>query len=143
MSALHSMRRRGDVESGAVSAVWMVLMLAAVWAAASLVFDGGRALAAERQANTIASGAARAAIAAEQQLLVEGLPPDEQIAREAALGHAVAAGARPADVTTVVRNNFVFVRVVIRTSSVFLAVGGINDFAMTGSNSAEIVFRQR
>ena len=59
MSALQSMRRRGDVESGAVSAVWMVLMLAAVWAAASLVFDGGRALAAERQANTIASGAAR------------------------------------------------------------------------------------
>jgi hypothetical protein len=127
--------RRDDI--GAISAVWMVLMLAAVWGGAALVFDGGRALAAERQASTVALGAARAAVSAENQLFVNGSPIDEGIATTAARDHAAAAGVDPGAVTV----DTVVVDVVLVTKSAFLALGGIDTFTMHGHASARFAFK--
>ena len=131
--------RRNDI--GAISAVWMVLMLAAVWGGAALVFDGGRALAAERQAATVALGAARAAVSAEDQLFVNGSPIDEGIAVTAARDHAAAAGVDPGAVTVRVVNDSVVVDVVLVTKSVFLALGGVDTFTMRGHASARFAFK--
>lgn len=77
------------------ASVAMVMLVVIVFAAAGLIFDGARYLAAERQASNIAEGAARAAVATADA--DTGL--HAAVARAAAVDHADRLGIAAVDVT--------------------------------------------
>lgn len=131
-------RRGGRGDAGTVGGVWIIFMIVLTFAAAGLIFDGGRALQGERYASTVAAGAARAAVAAQNLSSLSGgsLTPDPQLAEDAARGHAAAAGIVPSDVTVRVDGDTVVVTVVVRRDAVFASLLGANTFVMHGTGSA-------
>jgi hypothetical protein len=130
--------RSGRGDAGTVAGVWINLMMVLTLAAAGLVFDGGRALQGERYASTVAAGAARAAVAAQNLSSPSGgsLTPDPQLAEDAARRHAAAAGINPDDVTVHVEADTVTVTVVVRRDAVFASLLGADTFVMHGTGSA-------
>jgi hypothetical protein len=136
-------RRVVHGDDGTVSGVWLMFMLIVVMAAAGLVFDGGRALQSERYASTVASGAARAGIASQTLVALEsgwsGSPKaisNPDVARDAALRHAVAAGVPAGDVTVQVGDTEVRVTVTIRRQAVFTALAGQSEIVVRATGSA-------
>jgi Flp pilus assembly protein TadG len=125
-------RRGGD--RGAIGVALAILMVG-VLAAASLIVDGGRALAARRYAANVAEGAARAAVAAQP-----GRDVDPRLAAEAARRHAAAAGIAAADVDVEVSDGEVHVVVTARREAVFLALGGVESLTMRGEGAARATY---
>ena len=123
-----------------MSGVWMMFMLIVVFAAAGFIFDGGRAIQAERYASTVASGAARAAVAAQQ---LGAITPtggiDLAVASDAAIAHAAAAGIPATDVTVAVNGADVRVVVTVRRIAVFTALVGRSQIIATASGTARFI----
>ena len=126
------MRRddRGDL------LVSLMLLVVVVLAGAGLIVDGGRVMAARRHASNIAEGAARAAVSSTTP--VRDFQPD--IAREAAIDHAVRSGISAGDVAVVVRDGSVTVTVTERRRSVFLVLGGWESVTVRGTGTATVVY---
>jgi Flp pilus assembly protein TadG len=127
------MARHGG-DRGAIG-VALAILMTGVLAAASLVVDGGRALAARRHAANVAEGAARAALAVQP-----GREVDHRLAAEAARRHAAAAGIAAADVDVAVSDGEVHVVVTERRAAVFLALGGIENLVMRGEGAARTTY---
>ena len=99
----------------------LVLLVVIVIAGAGLIFDGARYLSAERHASNTAEGAARAAIATGSPS--EGL--DADIARQAAIDHAVALGVPAGDVTVAFpARDLVVVTITERRHATFTRLAG-------------------
>jgi Flp pilus assembly protein TadG len=128
------MARRLRGERGAIG-VALAILMTGVLAAASLVVDGGRALAARRHAANVAEGAARAAVAAQL-----GRDIDLRVAATAARRHAAAAGIAARDVAVSVSAGEVHVVVTERRTAVFLALGGVEDLTMRGQGAAQTTY---
>jgi Flp pilus assembly protein TadG len=126
-------RPRGG-DQGALG-VALAILMTGVLAAASLVVDGGRALAARRHAANVAEGAARAAVAAQL-----GRHVDPRLAAEAARRHAAAAGIAAADIDVAVYDDEVHVVVTERRAAVFAALGGVENLTMRGEGAARATY---
>jgi Flp pilus assembly protein TadG len=127
-------RPRHRSDRGAIG-VALAILLVGVLAAAALVVDGGRAMAARRHAANTAEGAARAAVAAQP-----GRDIDLALATAAARHHALAAGVPAADITVSVVDGEVRVVVTERRTAVFLALGGVDELTMRGRGAARTTF---
>jgi Flp pilus assembly protein TadG len=128
------MATRATGEHGAIG-IALAILMTGVLAAAALVVDGGRALAARRHAANTAEGAARAAVAAQL-----GRDIDSIVATEAARRHAGAAGIDTADVAVSVADGEVRVVVTERRRAVFLGIGGVEELTMRGEGAARTTF---
>jgi len=128
------MATRATGEHGAIG-IALAILMTGVLAAAALVVDGGRALAARRHAANTAEGAARAAVAAQL-----GRDIDSIVATEAARRHAGAAGIDVADVAVSVADGEVRVVVTERRRAVFLGIGGVEELTMRGEGAARTTF---
>jgi Flp pilus assembly protein TadG len=128
------MRRQRHRDRGAIG-VALAILMTGVLAAAALVVDGGRALAARRHAANTAEGAARAAVAAQL-----GREIDPRLATAAARRHALAAGVPATDVSVSVADGEVHVTVTERRTAVFLALGGVDELTMRGEGAARTTF---
>ena len=127
-------------DEGATSGVWLMFMLIVVFAAAGLIFDGGRAMQAERYASTVASGAARSAVASQQ---LARLTPtggiDIALATAAAIQHSSAAGIPASDVAVTVDGADVRVVVTVRRTAVFTALVGRSQIVSSAAGSARFI----
>ena len=110
----------------------MILYVVIILAAAGLVFDGGRLLAAKRDAANRAEGAARAGAATLSP--VAGLDPDT--ARTAALTYLDAVGIPATDATVTVTADTVIVTVTEHRPQVFFALAGQTNAAVTSTGRA-------
>ena len=122
-------RCRGD---RGLAGIASVLMIVVVLAGATLIFDGGRALVAQRQIINVAEGAARAGAAtADRYGLQQGA------ATAAAAAHVAAAGVPDSDIVAItVSPTTVTVRLVARRTGVFTSLLGNPTIVVTGSGSA-------
>ena len=118
-------------ERGEIGPV-MILYVVIILAAAGLVFDGGRLLAAKRDAANRAEAAARAAAATLSP--VAGLDPDT--ARTAAVEYLTAVGIPTSDATITVTGDQVIVTVTEHRPQVFFALAGIRNAAVTSVGRA-------
>ena len=132
------MTRRIRAEAGQVTA-FVVIVALALLLCAGLVVDGGRILAARRQAADVAAGAARAGA---QEVSVDELrtsnrqaldPGRARAAARAYLDQAGRAG------TVEVAGDAVTVRVEITTPMVILGVAGLVDRTVAGTETARSV----
>lgn len=129
---------RWDTEEGSVT-VFVVGLTLALLMVAGLVYDGGRILAARRQAHDLADNAARAAAqAVDLDALRSGAPValeplDAQVAAE---DYLVASG-HTGEVT--VTADTVEVTVTITTPMVLLQLAGIAERTVTASGEARLV----
>lgn len=134
-------RRRGAADDrGSLSIVLGVLVFVTL-AGAALVVDGGRAMAARRQASNTAEAAARMAVA--RSSLTEGF--DERRAVDLAVDHAVRSGVAPGDVEVQVRPGpggapEVVVTITARRTAVFLALGGADELTVRATGAAIAVY---
>lgn len=124
-----------DEERGAVT-VFVTILTVALLAVAGLVTDGGRILAARREAGNVAESAARAgAQAIDLRVLRQenqiALDPSEATAR--ARDYLTAAGYR-GDVQADTQH--VHVVVTIHRSTLLLGSAGVNDFTVSSSGDA-------
>jgi hypothetical protein len=102
-------------------------------AGATLIFDGGRALVAQRQIINVAEGAARAGAATADRY---GLQDGEATA--AAAAHVAAAGVPDSDVVAItVTAERVTVILQAHRAGVFTSLLGNSTFTVTGTGSAE------
>jgi hypothetical protein len=119
-----------------LTSVATVLMLVVALAGAGVVYDGGRALAARRDAINVAEGAARAGVST---ITAQGLRQDPAIA--AARDFLDAAGVPDADIVsiTVTANS---VNVVVRASrpAMFGTLIGDDEIVVYGSGEATATF---
>lgn len=127
-----------DDERGQITA-FAVAMVLTLLLCAGLVIDGGRILAARRQAGDVALGAARAGA---QEISVEPLretgrlnldPARARAAAEAFLAQAERHG------TVAVAGDAITVRVEVRTSMVILGVAGVSDRTVSRTEIARSV----
>ncbi len=125
-----------DRDRGSVS-VGLILLVVITIAGGALVFDGARYLTAERHASNTAEGAARAAVATGSP--GDGL--DADIARRAAVDHAVRLGVDPADVTvSFPARDVVVVTVTERRSATFVRFTGSADLVATATGRARLEY---
>ncbi|MBW3662722.1 MAG: hypothetical protein KY469_06455 [Actinobacteria bacterium] len=125
-------------EDGAIT-VFVVALVPAIMLVAGLVYDGGRLLAARREAHDLADNAARAAA---QEVDVDALrsartPVVEPLAAQAA-GEAYLAATGHTG-TVVVTADRVEVTVSITTSMALLQLAGISERTVTATGHARIV----
>ncbi len=107
-------------------------MIIVVLAGGTLIFDGGRALVAQRQIINVAEGAARAGVATADR---HGLQDGE--ARAAALAHVAAAGVPDSDVVAVtVSSSTVTVTLQAHRTGVFTSLLGNPTFTVRGTGTA-------
>jgi uncharacterized membrane protein len=126
-----AMRKRASDDRG-LAGIASVLLLVVVLAGATLIFDGGRALVAQRQIINVAEGAARAGAATADR---HGL--QEREARAAAAAHVASAGVPDSDVVSItVSPTTVTVSLVARRTGVFTSLLGNPTIVVTGSGSA-------
>ena len=118
-------------ERGEIGPV-MILYVVIILAAAGLVFDGGRLLAAKRDAANRAEAAARAAAATLSPNA--GLDPDT--ARTAAYQYLTAVGIPAADASITVAGDEVTVTVTEHRPQVFFALAGVTNAAVTSTGRA-------
>ena len=124
-------RDRGSVSVG------LVLMVLIAVAGAALVFDGARYLAAERHASNTAEGAARAAVATGSP--AEGL--DADLARQAAIDHALRLGVSAADVqVSFPARDVVVVTITERRSATFVRFTGSANLVATAEGRARLEY---
>lgn len=125
-------------EEGSVT-VFVVGLTLALLMAAGLVHDGGRVLAARRQAHGLADNAARAAAqAVDIDALRSGAPVAlDPLAAQAAGEDYLAITGHPGEV--VVTADMVEVTVTITTPMVLLQVVGISERTVTASGEARLV----
>jgi len=125
-----------DGDRGSVS-VGLILLVTIALAGGALVFDGARYLAAERHASNTAEGAARAAIATGSP--ADGL--DADLARRAAVDHAVRLGVDAADVTvSFPARDLVEVTITERRASTFVRFTGSSDLVATAIGRARLEY---
>ena len=125
-------RRKRAGDDRGLAGIASVLMLVVVLAGATLIFDGGRALVAQRQIINVAEGAARAGAATADR---HGLQEHE--ARAAAAAHVESAGVPDSDVVSItVSPTTVTVSLVARRTGVFTSLLGNPTIVVTGSGSA-------
>jgi len=128
----------GREETGQVTP-FVVLMTVALLLCAGLVVDGGRILAARRQATDIAAGAARAgaqAVSIDELRSTNAQRLDPGRARAAA-GEYLAQVGRTGEVD--VAGDTVTVRVRVATPMVILGIAGIGQKTVTGTGEARSV----
>jgi hypothetical protein len=119
-----------------MTSVAAVLMLVVVLAGAGVVYDGGRALAARREAINVAEGAARAGATT---VTAEGLRQDQAIA--AAREFLSASGVASSDIVSItVTMNSVSVVVRSSTSAVFGTLVGHGEIVVYGTGEATATF---
>lgn len=125
------MRKRAADDRG-LAGIASVLMIVVVLAGATLIFDGGRALVAQRQIINVAEGAARAGAAtADHYGLQEGQ------ARAAAAAHVASAGVPDSDIVSItVSPTTVTVTLVARRTGVFTSLLGNPTIVVRGTGSA-------
>lgn len=129
-------RRNRHDDRGSVS-VGLVLLVVIAVAGGALIFDGARYLAAERHASNTAEGAARAAIATGSPS--DGL--DADVARQAAVDHAVRLGVPAADVVvTFPSRDVVVVTITERRPATFVRFSGSADLVATAQGRARLEF---
>lgn len=132
------MTGRARRQDGQVTA-FVVIMVVTLLLCAGLVIDGGRILAARRQAADVAAGAARAG--AQAVSLDELRATNRQVldpARAEAAASAYLAQAGRAGTVSVAADT-VTVRVKITTPMVILGIAGLVDRTVTGTESARTV----
>lgn len=123
-------------DRGSVS-VGLVLLVVIAVAGGALIFDGARYLAAERHASNTAEGAARAAIATGSPS--DGL--DADVARRAAVDHAVRLGVPAADVAVAFpARDVVVVTITERRPATFVRFSGSADLVATAQGRARLEF---
>jgi Flp pilus assembly protein TadG len=127
-------------DRGSLSIVLGVLVLVTL-AGAALVVDGGRAMAARRQAANTAEAAARVAMA--RSSLTSGFDPARAV--DLAVDHAVRSGVAPDDVEVQVRTGpagapEVVVTITARRTTVFLALGGAEELTVRARGAATSVY---
>lgn len=109
-----------------------VLMIVVVLAGGTLIFDGGRALVAQRQIINVAEGAARAGAATADRFGLQ-----EGSARAAATAHIESAGVPDSDVVSItVSSTTVSVSLVARRTGVFTSLLGNPTIVVRGTGSA-------
>ncbi len=119
-----------------MASVATVLMLVVVLAGAGVVYDGGRALAARREAINVAEGAARAGATT---VTAEGLRRDPAAA--AARDFLTASGVAPSDIVSItVTTNSVTVVVRSSTDAVFGNLIGNDEIVVYGTGEATATF---
>lgn len=131
-------RRVTERDRGSLSVVMMFLVVITL-AAAGLIVDGGRAMAARRHAANTAEAAARWAVAT--QSLSTGFDPDT--AASLARSHAERAGVAPADIDVTVRYRpepEIVVTVTEHRTAVFAALGGVDELTVRATGSAIYVY---
>lgn len=127
-------RRAGD-DRGFTGLAATVLLLAAL-AGGGLIFDGGRALSARRDAINDAEAAARVGAS---QIGFDGLNTDR--ATQAARDHLIAAGVAPSDIQRVdVNGTTVTVAVTARRDAVFTSLLGNDTIVVAGIGEATATF---
>lgn len=125
-----------DRDRGSVS-VGLILLVVITIAGGALVFDGAHYLTAERHASNTAEGAARAAVATGSPS--DGL--DADIARRAAVDHAVRLGVDSADVTVnFPARDVVVVTITERRSATFVQFTGSADLVATATGRARLEY---
>ena len=128
-------RRRSRDDSGFTGVAATVMLLAAL-AGGGLIFDGGRALAARRDAINDAEAAARVGAS---QIGFDGLSTDQ--ATQAARDHLLAAGVAPADIARIeVDGTTVTVAVTARRDAVFTSLLGNDTIVVAGVGEATASF---
>ena len=112
------------------------IMLLVVLAGGTLIFDGGRALVAQRQIINVAEGAARAGAAtADRGGLLEGP------ARAAAQAHIAAADVPDTDVVAItITTDRVTVTLRAHRTGVFTSLLGRSTLTVTGTGTAEAAY---
>lgn len=130
-------RRRGRwrADDGFTGVAATVMLLVAL-AGGGLIFDGGRALAARRDAINDAEAAARAGAA---EIGFSGL--DTDAATQAARDHLAASGVDPGDIESIdVADNTVTVTVTARRDAVFTTLLGNDTIVVAGVGEATATF---
>ncbi len=127
-------------DRGAVGVALMALVTMTL-AGGALIVDGGRAMAARRHAANTAEAAAREAVA--RQSLRRGF--DEAEAVYVARSYAERSGVPAADVDVRVRSGEdgrpeVVVTITERRRTVFLALGALEEMAVTARGAASVVW---
>ena len=108
------------------------LLIVMVLAGGALIYDGGRALVAQRQIINVAEGAARAATATADR---NGLQQDVAVA--AAQAHITAAGVPDSDVVSItVTEDRVTVTLRAHRAGVFTSLLGNETLTVTGTGSS-------
>lgn len=132
------MRERWRSEDGAIT-VFVVGLTFAMLLVAGLVYDGGRILAARREAHDLADNAARAAAqAVDVDALRAGAAPTlDPIAAQIAAETYLADTGREGEVT--VTADRVQVTVSITTSMALLQLAGLSERTVTATGEARIV----
>ena len=131
--AKHQRRWRADDGFTGVAATVMLLV---ALAGGGLIFDGGRALAARRDAINDAEAAARAGAA---EIGFSGLNTDA--ATQAARDHLLAAGVAPNDIQSInVAGNTVTITVTARRDAVFTTLLGNDTIVVAGVGEATASF---
>lgn len=124
-------------DDGSIGAFVAVISLATI-VVAGLVLDGGRLLAARRQAADIAANAARAGVQAlDEHSLRSGHAVVDPVAAQAAVATHLAA--TPASGTAVIADNFVAVEVRVRVRMLLLGVVGVSDTTVSARREARPV----
>lgn len=119
-----------------MTSIAAVLMLVVVLAGAGVVYDGGRALAARREAINLAEAAARAGATT---VTAEGLRQDPATA--AAHDFLTASGVDPSDIVSItVTTNSVTVAVRSSTRAVFGNLIGNDEIVVYGTGEATATF---
>ena len=132
---LHTLRRAIADDRGVIGPA-VAMLLIVVLIGAGLVFDGGRALAARRQAINTAEAAARAGVAT---VTAAGLREDP--ARAATLDFLDAAGVARSDIVSItVTATTVTVVLTARRDAVFGQLIGNDSIVVRGSGEATATF---
>lgn len=127
--------RRWRADDGFTGVAATVMLLVAL-AGGGLIFDGGRALAARRDAINDAEAAARAGAA---EIGFSGLNTDA--ATQAARDHLLAAGVAPNDIQSInVAGNTVTITVTARRDAVFTTLLGNDTIVVAGVGEATASF---
>jgi hypothetical protein len=116
-----------------MASIAALLLIVVVLAGAGLVFDGGRALVAQRQIINVAEAAARAGAATADRHGLQQAP-----ATEAATAHIDAAGIPDSDVVAIsVTNDRVSVTLQAHRTGVFTSLLGNQTITVTGTGTAQ------
>jgi hypothetical protein len=128
---LATLRRRAGDDRG-LAGIAAVLLIVVVLAGATLIFDGGRALVAQRQIINVAEGSARAGAATADRHGLQQAP-----ATAAASAHIAAAGIPDSDVVSItVTAQAVTVTLQAHRTGVFTSLLGSPTMTVTGTGTA-------
>jgi Flp pilus assembly protein TadG len=136
MTRIQSAKARWRDDRGLGEGIAVAILLLLVLGGAGLIFDGGRALSARRQAINEAEGAARAGAAT---VAADGLT--KEVAEQAARDFLAASGVTSGDIVQVYADNTT-VTVIVKASrdAVFAELLGNDTIVVRGSGKASASF---